>query len=90
MSHRAPARPLSRLLLVGMLAGLGLGFGCGKGTTGSNAPGDSVEGSPACPRSKPRNGGSCPRGETDFCVYRSASGDHVCSCGRGNWSCASK
>ncbi len=89
MPRRAATRPLTRsLLALGILAGLGLGLACDKG--GSNSPGSSVEGSSSCPGSLPRNGASCPRGETDFCVYRSSAGDHVCSCGKGNWRCAKK
>jgi hypothetical protein len=85
-----PRRSLSRsLLALGIFAGLSLGLACDKG--GSNSPGgSSVEGSGSCPGSLPRNGASCPRGETDFCVYRSSAGDHVCSCGKGNWRCAKK
>jgi hypothetical protein len=75
-------------LALALLAGLGLGVACKSGG-GSNSP-TSVEGSASCPRSVPRNGASCPRGETDFCVYRAPAGDHVCSCGKGNWRCAKK
>ena len=85
MSRHAPR--LSHILAACLLTGLGLGVACKSG--GSNSP-DSVEGSASCPRSKPRNGASCPRGATDFCVYRGGSGDHVCACGKGNWRCSAK
>ena len=83
-----PAPRLSPFLVAASLfVGLGLGVACNKGGD-SQRPG-SVEGSAACPRSKPRSGASCPRGATDFCVYRGAS-DHVCACGKGSWRCAAK
>jgi len=84
---RVRLRP--RWILAGLLAGLGFGVSC-KDSGGSNSP-QSVEGSASCPGSRPRNGASCPRGETDFCVYRGGgSGDHVCTCGKGSWRCAKK
>ncbi len=90
ISRRASRRSRTPLALA-LLAGLGLGVACkttGSGGASHNAT--SVEGSPSCPRSVPRSGGSCPRGETDFCVYRGPAGDHVCTCGRGSWRCAKK
>jgi len=82
------ARPLSRWIFAALLGGLGLGLACKDG--GSNSPA-SVEGSGSCPSALPRNGGSCPRGEADFCVYRGGSkGDHVCTCGKSGWRCAKK
>ena len=85
---RRAARPLSRsLLALTLRAGLGLGLACDK--AGSNSPGSS-SGGDGCPGSLPRNGASCPRGESVFCVYRGNAGDHVCSCGKGNWRCAKK
>lgn len=90
MPRRTPPRLGSPALLVSLLLGLGLGVSCKDGGGGSQSP-QSVEGSAACPRSLPRSGAACPRGETDFCVYRGGSkGDHVCSCGRGKWTCAKK
>lgn len=77
---------IAACLLAGLALGVTFNVACNKG--GSRQPG-SVEGSSDCPRSKPRNGASCPRGATDFCVYRGA-GDHVCACGKGNWRCAAK
>ncbi len=63
------ARPLA--LAFACLLGLGLGLACKSGG-GSNAPGQvtAVEGGPACPRSVPAKGAPCPRGEAEFCVYR--------------------
>lgn len=88
---RRSARPsrsiLGRtILMAGLLAGLGLGLACDKG--GSSSPGS--VGGDGCPNSLPRNGASCPRGESVFCTYRSGAGDHVCACGKGNWRCAKK
>lgn len=86
------ARPLPRWILAALLGGLGLGLGvaCKDSGGGSNSPA-SVEGSGACPGALPRNGGSCPRGEADFCVYRGGgAGDHVCTCGKSGWRCAKK
>ncbi len=85
--HRRAPRLLPHLVAACLLAGLGLGLACKSG--GTHNP-ESVEGSADCPRSRPRNGASCPRGATDFCVYRSSGGDHVCACGKGNWRCAAK
>ena len=87
--HRRAPRLIPRLVAACLLAGLGLGVACKDSGGGSNTP-ESVEGSADCPRSRPRNGASCPRGATDFCVYRSGKGDHVCACGKGNWRCAAK
>ena len=88
MPRSTHARPLPRLILAALLAGLGLGVACKDG--GSNSPG-SVEGSGACPGALPRNGASCPRGQADFCVYRGGGkGDHVCTCGKGGWRCSKK
>ncbi len=84
-SRRSPL--IAAYLLAGLVLGVACNIACNKGG-GSQQPG-SVEGSDACPRSKPRNGASCPRGATDFCVYRGA-GDHVCACGKGSWRCAAK
>jgi len=94
------ARPLPRWILAALLGGLGLGVACkdrssgssggGGSGSGSNSPA-SVEGSASCPGALPRNGGSCPRGEADFCVYRGGgAGDHVCTCGKSGWRCAKK
>lgn len=83
---------LSRVVLVAWFAGLSLGLACKNSGSGSDAPGQvtAVEGSSACPRSLPANGASCPRGETDFCVYRTTTRDFACACGRGQWTCAGK
>lgn len=90
MPRRAAPRPLLHsLLALGIFIGISAGLGLACDNKGSNNPG-SVEGSGSCPGSLPRSGASCPRGETDFCVYRSSAGDHVCSCGKGNWRCAKK
>ncbi|MBK7829008.1 hypothetical protein [Nannocystis sp.] len=87
-THRIPTRSLlaRSALTLGLLAGLGLGLACN--TSGSQNPGSASGG--GCPGAKPRNGASCPRGESDFCVYRSGAGDHVCACGSGHWRCAKK
>ncbi len=81
-----------RALVLALACSLGLGLACKSGGGGSNAPGQvtSVEGSSSCPRSVPRNGASCPRGESEFCVYRTTGGDFACSCGGGKWGCGSK
>ncbi|MDC0722012.1 hypothetical protein [Nannocystis bainbridge] len=75
------------------LAGL-FGFACksGGGGGGSHAPGTvtAIEGSSSCPRSVPARGASCPRGESEFCVYRTTGGDFACVCGGGKWGCGSK
>lgn len=84
------ARPLA--LAFACLLGLGLGLACKSGGGGSNAPGQvtAVEGGPACPRSVPAKGAPCPRGEAEFCVYRTTGGDFACACGGGKWGCGSK
>ncbi len=84
-------RSRSRALIgFGLGLGLSLGLACKDGNT--QAPGDvtSVEGPAYCPRSVPANGASCPRGNSDFCVYRTTGGDYACVCGSGTWSCAAK
>jgi hypothetical protein len=86
--------PSPRTLLATVLAavlGLGLGLAC-KGGGGSNSPGTvtAVEGGSSCPRSVPRKGAACPRGESEFCVYRTTGGDFACVCGGGKWGCGSK
>lgn len=71
--------------------GLALGLACEKG--GTQSPGDirAVEGPSYCPRAAvPQNGASCPRGNSDFCVYRTTSTDYVCVCSGKGWSCAAK
>ncbi|MBK8260607.1 MAG: hypothetical protein IPK80_04635 [Nannocystis sp.] len=78
-------------LVTALSSGLCLGLACKSG--GSSSPGDvrSVEGPSYCPRSSvPRKGASCPRGNSDFCVYRTSGGDFACVCGGGTWSCAAK
>jgi hypothetical protein len=69
------------------LAGL-VGFAGG----GSQAPGTvtAIEGPSSCPRSVPTRGAACPRGESEFCVYRTTGGDFACVCGGGKWGCGSK
>ena len=89
------ARPrLPAFALVAALFGLTLGLACDKGSGGgSQSPGDitSVEGPNYCPRSSvPRSGSSCPRGNSDFCVYRTTTTDFVCVCSGKGWSCAAK
>ncbi|MCB9568361.1 MAG: hypothetical protein H6710_14315 [Myxococcales bacterium] len=81
---------LPALVFAGLL-GLGLGASCKSSSGGgSSSPGaTSVQGSPACPRSVPRSGTSCPRGQVDFCVYRGGGPDQVCTCGK-SWTCAKK
>ncbi|MDC0673166.1 hypothetical protein [Nannocystis radixulma] len=77
--------------LAGALAGF-VGFACKSGGGGSQAPGDvtAIEGPSSCPRSVPRAGASCPRGESEFCVYRTTGGDFACVCGGGKWGCGAK
>ena len=75
-----------------VFAGLvGLAFGACKDGGGTSSPGTvtSVQGAPACPRSVPRSGASCPRGQVDFCVYRTTGSDYVCTCGK-SWTCSAK
>lgn len=69
---------------------LGLGIGACKGG-GSNNPGTvtAIQGSRACPQQVPKNGRSCPRGQVDFCIYRTTGGDFACTCGK-SWTCAAK
>lgn len=76
---------MAAALLVGVCAGA-----CKDG--GSRSPGQatSVEGGSSCPPSVPRRGSSCPRGEAEFCVYRTGDGDFLCSCGGGKWGCGKK
>lgn len=73
------------------LAGLA-GFACKSSGGGSSAPGTvtAIEGPPSCPRSVPARGASCPRGESEFCVYRTTGGDFACVCGGGKWGCGAK
>ncbi|HEY8376372.1 MAG TPA: hypothetical protein VIK91_07785 [Nannocystis sp.] len=86
-------RSLLVLALTACLAGFA-GFACNKssGGGGTRTPGTvtAVEGSSACPRQVPRQGASCPRGESEFCVYRTTGGDFACTCGGGKWGCGSK
>lgn len=84
-------RTLLSTVLAGLL-GLGLGLAC-KGGGGSQSPGGQVtaiEGPPSCPRSVPAKGAACPRGESEFCVYRTTGGDFACVCGGGKWGCGAK
>lgn len=84
-------RSRSRALIgIGIGLGLSLGLACKDGNT--QAPGDvtAVEGPAYCPRSVPANGSACPRGNSDFCVYRTTTTDFACVCGGGTWSCAAK
>ncbi|MCB9568170.1 MAG: hypothetical protein H6710_13330 [Myxococcales bacterium] len=86
---RAALRPA----LAALALALGLVAGCkSQGSSESEAPGEvtAVEGPAYCPRSVPTNGSSCPRGSSDFCVYRTTTTDFACVCGGGNWSCAAK
>ncbi|MEZ4382933.1 MAG: hypothetical protein R3A79_16525 [Nannocystaceae bacterium] len=84
-------RHRSVLLGLGLAVGLAFGLAC-KSSGGSQAPGDvtAVEGPAYCPRAVPANGSACPRGNSDFCVYRTTSTDFACVCGAGTWSCAAK
>ncbi|MCA9692675.1 MAG: hypothetical protein R3A51_09050 [Nannocystaceae bacterium] len=86
-------QPIATLLVRGFFVGL-IGFGLGLGVAcdnkGSQNPSQGVEGSANCPRSKPRPGARCPRGESEFCVYRTGNGDYVCTCGGGKWGCGKK
>ena len=96
MAMHGNRRPRSRaaLLGLGLALGLSLGLACksSKSSGGSQAPGDvtAVEGPEYCPRSVPGTGSACPRGNSDFCVYRTTSTDFACVCGSGSWSCAAK
>lgn len=84
-----------RTLLSTVLAavlGLGLGLACKSGG-GSRSPGGTVtaiEGPASCPRQVPSKGDACPRGESEFCVYRTTGGDFACVCGGGKWGCGAK
>ncbi len=84
------SRPRAALVGLSLALGLSLGMSCKDGNT--QAPGDvtAVEGPAYCPRSVPANGDACPRGNSDFCVYRTTGGDYACVCGSGTWSCAAK
>jgi hypothetical protein len=91
MSTR-PLRYRSVLLGFALAAGVALGLACKSSGGGSQSPGDvtAVEGPAYCPRSVPANGSACPRGNSDFCVYRTTTTDFACVCGGGTWSCAAK
>lgn len=87
-------RQLLAFALTACLAGFA-GFACksgGGGGGGSKAPGTvtAIEGPSSCPRSVPERGAPCPRGESEFCVYRTTGGDFACVCGGGKWGCGSK
>ena len=89
MSKRPTPALFAALLGLGLL----LGLACDKGGGGSQSPGDirAVEGPSYCPRSAvPKSGASCPRGNADFCVYRTTTTDYVCACSSKGWSCAPK
>lgn len=85
------SRQILAFALTACLAGFA-GFACKSGGGGSQAPGTvtAIEGPSSCPRSVPTPGASCPRGESEFCVYRTTGGDFACVCGDGKWGCGSK
>lgn len=84
--------PRTFALALACTLGLGLGLACKSGGGGSSAPGQvtAVEGGSSCPRSVPQKGAACPRGESEFCVYRTTGGDFACVCGGGKWGCGAK
>lgn len=83
-----------RLLAYALAAGLAgsAGFACKSGGGGSQSPGTvtAIEGPSSCPRSVPAKGAPCPRGESEFCVYRTTGNDYACVCGGGKWGCGAK
>ena len=85
--------PYRALFALALACGLSLGLACEKSSSsGSQTPGDvtAVEGPEYCPRSVPAKGDACPRGNSDFCIYRTTSNDFACVCGSGTWNCAAK
>lgn len=84
---------LRRSLLLASLAlglGAGVGLGCKKDGESEAPVVTAVEGPDYCPRQVPQKGEACPRGSSDFCIYRTQSGDFACVCGSGQWGCAAK
>ena len=73
--------------------GLSLGLACDKSKSSeSQTPGEitAIQGPEYCPRSVPARGDACPRGNSDFCIYRTTTTDFACVCGKGAWNCAAK